>query len=183
VINHPVTNRPVTNRLVTNRAVTDRPVTDRSVTKPAANSTSQTVEVVSTPAPTAQPDEVVQAGGSWPVLDTGLDIGALIVHAHPDDDGGEIHICPSGQPDHRSHNVVRERRVADIIVFAAVFPSLLAGEYRILPRSRAEDGQVIAVKGGMVSQVQWSPQPQVPQQVGAPQPVPQQSQTPFQPPS
>jgi len=88
------------------------------------------------------------------VLDIGGDVGALVVQTRGDRLGTEIEISRQGAESERTHNVVRERRVGGRPAFAAVFPDLPAGEYRIwtddpdLP-SRA------SIAGGQVTEVDW----------------------------
>lgn len=88
------------------------------------------------------------------VLDIGGDIGALIIYTAPELRSREIEISPVADLPHRSHNVVHERRMLGRSVFAAVFPELTAGDYRLWGLDGRADAQ-IAIRGGEVSEVDW----------------------------
>jgi hypothetical protein len=95
--------------------------------------------------------------GSWPLLDIGGRIGALIIHAGRDDVGKEIHLCPADDPTQRSHNVVRERRMVGSVSYAAVFPALPEGAYLTLADPGATDGERAVIAGAEVTEARWSP--------------------------
>ena len=88
------------------------------------------------------------------VLDIGQDIGALIVYTAAELRGREIEISPHGRVAPRVHVEVLERRVSGRPVFAAVFPSLRAGEYDIWNGAPNPAGTVTVV-GGEVATLDW----------------------------
>lgn len=91
------------------------------------------------------------------VLDIGEDIGALVITTGPELAEEEIEISPGKDPDRpREHNVAHARRNHDVVMaYAAVFPSVPAGEYTVW----SLDGSpyaVITVQGGQVTQLSMS---------------------------
>ena len=87
------------------------------------------------------------------VADIGGDVGALVLYTAPEQCGVEIDIQPVGRPDRRSHVAVRERRVAHGSVYAAFYPSLVAGEYTLL---LPEGPRAVTIRGGAVAEIDWS---------------------------
>ncbi|HVA90654.1 MAG TPA: hypothetical protein VNL71_12530 [Chloroflexota bacterium] len=87
------------------------------------------------------------------VLDIGEDVGALIVHADPRLRGREIEVSPKGNAARRTHTEVLERRVGGRPLFAAVFPTLAAGQYSIW-RDVMTDEEVTIV-GAAVVELDW----------------------------
>lgn len=77
------------------------------------------------------------------VLDLGGAVGAAALRAPAEWDGREVELAGPGGA--RTHSIVRERRVPGGPVFAAVYPGLAAGRYRVLP-----DGPAFDVEGGRV---------------------------------
>jgi len=108
----------------------------------------------------ATPDEMLEGrapdpgGGvsSGAVLDIGDDTGALVIYADEHMVGDEIEICPTGNLSQREHNVVRARRTQTGLVYAAVFPALLNGDYSVLTRDLLPSHQV-SVLGGHVAEI------------------------------
>jgi hypothetical protein len=86
------------------------------------------------------------------VLDIGGDTGALVVYADQSLEGQEVEIARSSGPGHVAHNVVRARTTACGVVFAAVFPAVTAGEYKILDRDGISE-RAFVVDGGAVAEV------------------------------
>jgi hypothetical protein len=121
-----------------------------TITEPVATATMPAVR-----------EEAPPPEGSWPILEIGGCIGALIIHAGVDDVGNEIHLCPAEDPAQRSHNVVRERRGLGVTAYAAVFPSLPEGAYLVLPDAGATDGERVRITGAQVTETRWSPGPHV----------------------
>jgi hypothetical protein len=79
-------------------------------------------------------DNVHQHGPSYPgtvLLELGRGVGALIVHTGPERRGEEIEITPLSVGGVRTHAEVRERHVADIIVYCAVYHGLAVGDYTV----------------------------------------------------
>jgi hypothetical protein len=92
-----------------------------------------------------------QAGADTLLLDIGGDIGALSIVTDADRDELEVEISPVGaDPAPRTHNVVRARRVGANTIYAAVFPSVPAGEYTVWRNDSTPAGTVV-VRGGAVS--------------------------------
>jgi hypothetical protein len=86
------------------------------------------------------------------VLEIGGSTGALVVYADEQMVGREVEICAPHDPGPTAHNVVRKRQTSQGPVFAAVFPTVDAGEYVVL----GSDGSLsapISVLGGAVSEV------------------------------
>jgi hypothetical protein len=87
------------------------------------------------------------------ILELGENIGALILATPPGLAGREIEISPlAGGP--RTHSLVRERRTANRISYAAVYPVLRAGEYTVWREDGIPAGQV-TVRGGQASHFRW----------------------------
>jgi hypothetical protein len=102
------------------------------------------------------------------VLDVGGDIGALVVHMPATLAGAEIELSPVGELGSRTHVSVRPRHLQGRAeeVWAAVYPSLQAGEYVLWD---AGDRPVVRVlvAGGRVTETEW-PGPERAAQVAAP---------------
>jgi hypothetical protein len=94
------------------------------------------------------------------VLDIGGQVGALAIYVPAERDGHEIEISPAasapggpGGPGQRgrTHNVVRPRLAGPALRYAAVFPSLAAGEYTVW-RDTATAAGTVTVHGGRVAE-------------------------------
>ena len=92
------------------------------------------------------------------VLDVGGDVGALILTTGAEYEGREIEVSPIDEPDARIHTAIRQRRVADRIVYAGVYPQLKGGTYRIWIE-RPELRSVVTITGGEVAEVDWTADP------------------------
>jgi hypothetical protein len=82
------------------------------------------------------------------VLDVGGLVGALVLYAPEQLAGAEVEVVRLGEPGHTTHSAVRQRQLAPgRQAFAAVYPGLPAGEYRV-------DGcrQLVTVNGGRVTE-------------------------------
>jgi hypothetical protein len=112
------------------------------------------------------------------VLDLGGDTGALLLEAPPELNGREIEISPSGgampwdaagggasgggapwgraAPGRRTHALVRERRTAAGVSYAAVYPGLPAAEYTVWLDEHTPVG-TITVCPGEVARFRWPP--------------------------
>jgi hypothetical protein len=89
------------------------------------------------------------------VLDIGVSVGALVLHAPAALNGREIEISPDGDLDAlRTHSQVRERRIAGRPVYAAVYPGLTAGRY-IIWRDAGGPAGTVAITGGQVTEWHW----------------------------
>lgn len=88
------------------------------------------------------------------VLDIGGERGAAIVHAPPSLDGFEIEIRRRGTAWDGTHVAVRPRRIPDGVVYAALFPELVQGEYEVRVRGTAphDPPTTVAIRGGRVSE-------------------------------
>lgn len=82
-----------------------------------------------------------------------------MVHVGPDLAGKEIGISPTdpttGTP--HTHTDVRERQIGAATTYAAVFPSLLEGDY-LLEDPRGGPSVQVTVNGGRVAQLDWRTQ-------------------------
>ena len=76
------------------------------------------------------------AGPSQAVfVDVGEHTGALVLHAPAEREGLEVEIHPVADPSRRTHVWVLPR-AGRATVYAAVFPSLAAGDYAVLDAGR-----------------------------------------------
>ncbi len=87
------------------------------------------------------------------VLDIGQDIGALVVYTRPELCGREIEVSPKGNAARRTHTEVLERRANGRAIYAAVFPTLVAGDYSLWRDVLTDEDVTIA--GGAVAEVDW----------------------------
>jgi hypothetical protein len=89
------------------------------------------------------------------VLDIGGDVGALIVHADPDQHDLQIEICRSGEEDgKREHQHVLERPMPGQTMYAAVFGGLRAGSYSLLTHGSIRERDVV-IRGSAVTTLDW----------------------------
>ena len=110
------------------------------------------------------------------ILDLGTETGALILEAPPELSGREIEISPSGGakpwdaagdsaagggapwggaiPGRRTHALVRERRTAAGVSYAAVYPGLPAAEYTVWRDDHTPAGTV-TVHPGRPTSFRW----------------------------
>jgi hypothetical protein len=85
------------------------------------------------------------------ILDIGADTGALLLHTSEELYEQEIHVAPVHDPDHTVHTVVRAHPLFDgRHVYAALFPALPAGDYRIVG---ADSATVVTIQGGQVCEL------------------------------
>lgn len=73
----------------------------------------------------------MSVGQSVSVLDIGGDIGALILYTDASRDGEEIDIIDAAHPDRSTRSQVHRRTAKGRAVWAAVYPWLRAGTYRL----------------------------------------------------
>ena len=89
------------------------------------------------------------------VLELGADVGALILYTPAELDGAEIEISRDDTPEaRRTHSQVRQRPMATATAYAAVYPSLAAGQYTIWRDEHSPVGTT-TVTGGQVSSCRW----------------------------
>lgn len=89
------------------------------------------------------------------VLDIGGTIGALIITTLPALAGREIEISPSGESSTRTHVAVRERRGPSGTRYAAIYPSLPAGDYTIWS-DHDTPVTTTTITGGAITQLHWA---------------------------
>jgi hypothetical protein len=98
------------------------------------------------------------AGPSGPgtvVLELGAEIGALILYTPADLDGEEIEISRDDDPGaRRTHSQVRQRHMATVTRYAAVYPGLQAGPYTIW-RDEHSPAAAVTIIGGRVTSCHW----------------------------
>jgi len=98
------------------------------------------------------------AGPSGPgtvVLELGAEIGALILYAPAKLDGAEIEISRDDDPGaRRTHSQVRQRHMATVTRYAAVYPGLQAGPYTIW-RDEHSPAAAVTIIGGRVTSCHW----------------------------
>jgi len=90
-----------------------------------------------TPGHMARPSEPSRAVA----VDVGEHTGALVLAAPSEREGLEVEIHPVSDPSKRSHVWVLARASGNATVYAAVFPSLPAGDYAVIE----PDGSITAV--------------------------------------
>jgi hypothetical protein len=88
------------------------------------------------------------------VLDIGGDVGALVLHLPAGMAGREIHVRPLDGDGRTVHTEVRARHVAGGTRFAAVFASLAAGVWELVP-DQPGAGRQVTVVGGEVTEATW----------------------------
>ena len=93
------------------------------------------------------------SGDATVMLDIGGAVGALVVHTPARLAGEEIEIAHRGDTAAFVHTEVRERRLRDGSVYAAVFAAVPAGTYRLLDAPAAT--RDIVVSPGRVTEVTW----------------------------
>ena len=127
-------------------------------------------------------DEADQLGPSYDgtvILDIGDDRGALIIMTEPELHLAEIEISLVGDQQaatpvpshdhgdgdgerhshahpHRTHVAVRERRSPSGTQFAAIYPSLVAGEYTVWDLDGATPKHNVQIRGGQITQLDWA---------------------------
>jgi hypothetical protein len=87
------------------------------------------------------------------ILDIGGSIGALSIVTGADREELEVEISPIGADPrhHRTHNVVRARRVGANTIYAALFPSVPAGEY-VVWHDESTPAGTVTITGGEVAE-------------------------------
>jgi hypothetical protein len=89
------------------------------------------------------------------VLDLGGDMGALVVHADPDQHDLQIEICRSGEETgKRQHQHILERPIGGRTMYAAVFGGLREGSYTLLTHDAVRQSHVV-IRGATVTTVDW----------------------------
>jgi len=89
------------------------------------------------------------------ILELGADTGALILYTPADLDGAEIEISHHGDPiTRRTHSMVRQRHVANVTKYAAVYSTLRAGEYTIW-RDEDRPAATVIIAGGQITSCRW----------------------------
>jgi hypothetical protein len=104
---------------------------------------------------THNPDYWTRVHTESVVLDIGDDVGALVLYTPPRLHGHEIEVSPIGHDTLRVHTAVLERRANGRTMFAAVYPELKAGSYRIWGDDPSLKNEVTIV-AGMVAEVDWA---------------------------
>jgi hypothetical protein len=98
------------------------------------------------------------AGPSGPgtvVMDLGADVGALILFTPARMDGREIEISRDDEPGaRRTHSQVRQRHVATVTRYAAVYPGLRAGQYTIWGDDQ-RPAVTTVITGGQITSCRW----------------------------
>jgi hypothetical protein len=86
------------------------------------------------------------------LIDVGEQTGALILTAPPEREGLEVEIQCVSEPGSRRHVWVLPRSGRESTVYAAVFPSLAAGDYAVIE----PDGSITAVVPVPANQVTYA---------------------------
>jgi hypothetical protein len=97
------------------------------------------------------------SGPGTVVLDIGGDVGAAAVYVPATLAGVEIEIRRDGEPWEGRHVAVRERRLPDTTVWAALFPTLVSGDHEVRVRHGEPDAEAtrFTVTGGRVTTLHW----------------------------
>lgn len=86
-----------------------------------------------------------------PVLDIGGDVGALLLITGPERAGSEIEMRRLDGAGH-THTAVHPRHTPSGVLHAALYPSLLAGDYELLLHpGGAADNPHITITGGVLA--------------------------------
>jgi len=99
-----------------------------------------------------------QLGTSGPatvMADIGGDVGAAVIYTPEDFAGLEIEIRPVGSEWDGTHTAVRERQLANSVVWAAFFAALHAGRYDMRVREDTSRAMSLDVVGGVVTEIAW----------------------------
>jgi hypothetical protein len=88
------------------------------------------------------------------VLDIGEDVGALVLYTPPAYAGREIEMSPAGDDGRRTHTGVLLRRLGGRTFYAAVYPALRAGVWRIWTDDPALP-DAVTIAGGVVTELDW----------------------------
>jgi hypothetical protein len=88
-------------------------------------------------------------------MEVGGDIGALVVYTPDELAGLEIELARRGDNRQFVHTEVRERRLPDGTIYAAVFPAVPAGDYTLLSAA-ALPALDVSVEGGRVAELTWA---------------------------
>lgn len=88
------------------------------------------------------------------VLDIGEDVGALVLYTPPAYAGREIEMSPAGDDDRRTHTGVHPRRLGGRTFYAAVYPALRAGVWRLWTDDSGLPDRV-TITGGVVTELDW----------------------------
>jgi hypothetical protein len=89
------------------------------------------------------------------IMELGADTGALILYTPAELDGAEIEISRHGDPlARRTHAQVRQRPVANVTKYAAVYSSLTAGQYTIW-RDEDRPAGTVTIAGGQITSCRW----------------------------
>jgi hypothetical protein len=91
-------------------------------------------------------------GAGSVILELGEHVGALILEVPPALAGREIEISPVGGP--RRHSMVRERRTAAGVSYAAVYPNLPAADY-VIWRDKATPAATVTVSPAQPTTYGW----------------------------
>jgi hypothetical protein len=86
------------------------------------------------------------------VLDIGEEVGALVLYTNPELHGQEIEVSLLDARAARVHSAVLERGANGRTMFAAVYPELPAGRYRVC----REPGPMFAIAPGAVTEIRLS---------------------------
>jgi len=89
------------------------------------------------------------------IMELGAEVGALILYTPADLDGAEIEISRHGDPAaRRTHSQVRQRPVANVTKYAAVYSALAAGDYTIW-RDADRPAATVTITGGQITNCRW----------------------------
>jgi hypothetical protein len=96
-------------------------------------------------------------GAGSVLLELGGDVGVLVLHAPAALLGHEIEVSRAGNDGEnggRTHALVRERRTATGVSYAAVYPVVPAGRYTVW-RDAGTPAGTVTVSGGSVASFHW----------------------------
>jgi hypothetical protein len=102
----------------------------------------------------------IAGAGQGPVaVEVGEDVGALVLLTPPELEWAELEISPQGRDDERRHVAVLARQLPGSTrsrtVYAAVYPALPAGRYRLWDTD-GRPHQSVDVPAGEVVETRWA---------------------------
>ena len=89
------------------------------------------------------------------MIDIGGSVGALVLTADSERSGLEVEIHPVDDPGGKTHVWVLPREAGGAVTHAAIFPSLLEGDYVVLGPTGLP-GFTVRVVGGVVTTARWA---------------------------
>ena len=104
---------------------------------------------------TAHDHSHTAGAGQGPVaVEVGDGVGALVLMTPPELEWAELEITPEGRDDERRHVAVLARQLPGRTVYAAVYPALAEGRYRVWDEQGVPH-LTVDVPAGEVTETHW----------------------------